>query len=436
MEDNNKLKDQIKLKIAISEIDDEENDMVMKSKKNYITKKIGIAACLVFTLTGVVFAKDIENFVKAKFGLGKGIETAVENGYIENPEMNFIESQTLITNKNEENLVNDINASIRVKDFLMDDYNLSVEFEIQFDDEIKEFVNLDNLHYIELSDLIVVDEEKRIIFNGANQEDFEKFCEENNLDYKYQEFNDNYMNNGLNTFLVSHDTETNLLTFTYNMYAEGYPKSKQLDFSFEKIKMTENDNNNEVVFNGNWEIHLDVPEKMYNRSEEHYKVISCENEDFNIYTAKVTDTGLEIGITISNMEKPEKPQELAQRERELNENGSYSFGTKEEFLALYGDEKYLKLYEEYRAKSKPINVTGITYAWGTPTDGCYVLDSNGNKFKSTMSPSRKAHLDFIDGNKFDFYETFGMTKYDSTDEITVVIDFYGQPVKIELEKIK
>ena len=40
------------------------------------------------------------------------------------------------------------------------------------------------------------------------------------------------------------------------------------------------------------------------------------------------------------------------------------------------------------------------------------------------------------GNQFDFYETFNMTKYDSTDEITVMIEFYGEPVEIKLEKIK
>ena len=436
MEDNKRLKDQIKLKIAISDIDDEENDIVMKSKKNNTAKKIGIAACLVFTLTGTVFAKDIGIFIINKFGLGQGIETAVENGYIESPEIDFLESQTSVINQNEQKVINDVNASVKIKDFLMDDYNLSVEFDFQFDEKIKEFVNLDNLHQIELSDLIVIDEEKRIIYSEANQEDFEKYCLENDLNYKYQNFNDNYMNNGLNTFLGAHNNELNTLTFTYNMYAEGYPKSKHLNFSFSKIKIVENQNENSITLTGNWEIDIDIPEKMYNRSEEYYKVVSCENENFKVYTSKLTDTGLEIGIKILNIEKPEKPKELAQKESELNEKGSYSFGTKEQFLELFGDEKYLKMYEEYRAKSQPINVTGITYAWGTPTEGCYVLDSNGNKFKSTMSPSRKAHLDFEDGNKFDFYETFGMTKYDSTDNITVIIEFYGEPVEIKLEKIK
>lgn len=432
MEDNKKLKDTIKLKIAISNIDD---DIVMKNKKNYATKRIGIAACLVFALTGAVFAKDIENFVKTKFALGQGIETAVENGYIENPETNFIESNTSLINSNEQKVVNDINTSIKIKDFLMDDYNLSVKFDFQFDKKIEEFISLDNLYNIELSDLIIIDEEKRIIYSSANQEDFEKYCIEKNLNYKYQKFNDNYMNNGLNTFLDSYDANSNTLTFTYNMYAEGYPKSKHLNFTFGKINMVENQSENSITLTGNWEIDIDIPEKMYNRSEEYYKVVSCENDNFKVYASKLTDTGLEIGIKILNIEKPEKPKELAQKESELNEKGSYSFGTKEQFLELFGDEKYLKMYEEYHAKSQPINVTGITYAWGTPTEGCYVLDSNGNKFKSTMSPSRKAHLDFTDGNQFDFYETFEMTKYNSTDNITVIIDFYGEPVKIGLEKI-
>ena len=53
-----------------------------------------------------------------------------------------------------------------------------------------------------------------------------------------------------------------------------------------------------------------------------------------------------------------------------------------------------------------------------------------------MSPSRKYNLNFVIGNQFDFYETFGMTKYNATDKITAVIEFYGEPVKIELEKIE
>ncbi|MCI8291381.1 MAG: hypothetical protein HFJ25_03920 [Clostridia bacterium] len=42
----------------------------------------------------------------------------------------------------------------------------------------------------------------------------------------------------------------------------------------------------------------------------------------------------------------------------------------------------------------------------------------------------------LNGNKCDFYETFGMTKYDASDKIKLVLYHYGEPITIELEKNK
>lgn len=66
----------------------------------------------------------------------------------------------------------------------------------------------------------------------------------------------------------------------------------------------------------------------------------------------------------------------------------------------------------------------------------YVENENGKKFEITLSPSRKAKTYYIEGNKYDFYETFSMTKYDTTDKIKAVLYYYGKPVTIELEKVK
>lgn len=71
MEDNSKLKEQIKLKIAISKINEEEKDIAMeKKKKIMLTRSIAAASvCLILT-TGVVLADDIqkiyENFISQK----------------------------------------------------------------------------------------------------------------------------------------------------------------------------------------------------------------------------------------------------------------------------------------------------------------------------------------------------------------------------------
>lgn len=62
--DNNKIFEKVKMKIAISNV--KEEDIVMNKNRINIGKKIGIAACIVMTLSGVVYAgnKVIENVWK------------------------------------------------------------------------------------------------------------------------------------------------------------------------------------------------------------------------------------------------------------------------------------------------------------------------------------------------------------------------------------
>ena len=440
MENNKKLKEQIKLKIAISEIEDEEKDVM--NKKNFrIANKIAAVACLCLLTSGIVFAKDIEKFVRERFyfGLGAGVDSAAENGYIAEPKMEKVESETKVETPEVDlgTIVDNINTSVKIDSFLMDDYNLSVEFAFEFDEAIKEVVDLNKLDQITLNDLIVLDEEKRIIFSSTymGENKFNEFCKEHKLDFKYGEFNENYMNNGLNWFPQSIRKDLNQCTLVYNMYTEGYPKSKELDFYFNQITITEQEYVGEekttrtVTLTGNWNIHVDVPEKMYNRTSESYRVISCENDKFNVYAAKVMDTGFEIGIMISDMVRPEYPEEFAKKQDEVG------FGEEWEAFVIENAE----LWNAYQNKAHPIDVMGYdAFIIGEQedSDGCYIINSNGEKFKSTMSPSRKANANYVRGNQFDFYETFGMTKYDATDKITAVIEFYGEPVKIELEKIK
>ena len=62
--DSNKILDKVKMKIAISNSNKE--DIVMNKKEKFLIKNIGIAACVLISLTGVVFAgnKVIENIWK------------------------------------------------------------------------------------------------------------------------------------------------------------------------------------------------------------------------------------------------------------------------------------------------------------------------------------------------------------------------------------
>lgn len=448
-----KIRNLTKDKITVSNFQ-KDQDMSNKNKRISM-KKISAVACICLVLSsGIVFAKDIEKFIRERFnfGLGDGIDSAAENGYIAEPEMEKVESETKVETPEVDlgTIVDNINTSVKIDSFLMDDYNLSVEFAFEFDDAIKEVVDLNKLDQITLNDLIVLDEEKRIIFSSTymGENKFNEFCKEHELDFKYGEFNENYMNNGLNWFPQSIRKDLNQCTLVYNMYTEGYPKSKELDFYFNQITITEQEYVGEekttrnVTLTGNWNIHVDVPEKMYNRTSESYRVISCENDKFNVYTAKVMDTGFELGIMISDMVQPEFPTELVKKQIEISnkyKNVIEQTGASKEWEEFLKQGENKKIWNDYQTKAHPIDVMGYdVFIVGEQedSDGCYIINSNGEKFKSTMSPSRKANANYVKGNQFDFYETFGMTKYDATDKITAVIEFYGEPVKIELEKIK
>ena len=440
-------------KITVSNFQKDQN--MSNRNKRISMRKISAVACICLVLTsGIVFAKDIEKFVRERFnfGLGDGVDSAAENGYIAEPEMEKIESETKVEAPEADlgTVVDNINTSVKIDSFLMDDYNLSVEFAFEFDDNIKEVVDLNKLYQITLNDLIVLDEEKRIIFSSTymGETKFNEFCKEHELDFKYGEFNENYMNNGLNWFPQGIRKDLNQCTLVYNMYTEGYPKSKELDFYFNQITITEQEYVGEdrttknITLTGNWNIQVDVPEKMYNRTSESYRVVSCENEKFNVYAAKLMDTGFELGIMISDMVSPEYPEIFDEKRKEIWDNYRGEVDQTEannkwsEFLS---QETYLSMWNDYYTKAHPVNVTGYdVFIVGEreDSDGCYILNSNGEKFKSTMSPSRKANGNFVKGSQFDFYETFSMTKYNATDKITAVIEFYGEPVKIELEKIK
>lgn len=112
------------------------------------------------------------------------------------------------------------------------------------------------------------------------------------------------------------------------------------------------------------------------------------------------------------------------------------YKTRDSFSSFYGNDKYADMFSNYQNNKYPIRLNGeYPIMWENKTDGCYVLNSNGEKFYSTFQYDRNKCCDFErDLKQYNFYETFEMNKYTATDKITLVIDFKGKPVHIELEK--
>lgn len=430
---NNKIFEKVKMRIAISSV--KEKNMVMNKSKLNIGKGIGIVTCIAISMTGVVFATNYNKIINY-FGLGKGIDTAVESGYIEEPNMNYVASDSTLEDEANATILNNIKTNVKIDNFLMDDLNLCVNFNFEFDEAINETVSFDDIRSIELRDLIVTDEENRIIYFKATKEIFDEYCKNHNLPYTFGEFNENYMNNGLNSFIKYRDQATNQISLNYNMYADGYPKSKKLRFNFSKIlikEINENETEKTTILTGDWNINVNVPEKMYNRQTIPYKVVSCSNKDFNITTAFVTDTGFEIGIIIDNMEKPEYYLQIVEEEikKEITEGKITETEIEERRNALLRTTKYQNLIEQWTpiedTPHTELNIENIE-------DTSYVENEKGEKFETSLSPSRRQDANFIDGNKFSYYETFELTKHDITDKLKVQIMFKGGPVIIELEK--
>lgn len=225
------------------------------------------------------------------------------------------------------------------------------------------------------------------------------------------------------------------------MYTGGdasFPKSKKLNFKFTQIQLKREEwleNENSIVnLKDNWNIDLDVPEKMYNRQTIAYKVVSCENPNFQVTNATLTDTGFEFGMIISNIEKPEQPQILKDLQQEYSDG---KIDMDELNRRQNEDEEIIKASEDYHMRqSQPV----ATYEWESEPGEkniekvTYVENEKGEKFESTMSSSRRQDGNFIDGNKFSFYETFGLTTYTATDKLKVKVLFKDKPYIVELEK--
>lgn len=439
---NRDIIEKFEVSVAISNFEEQEikSEHTLKNKKKgrlyAMNKKIvaGLSGGIIL-ISGVVFAMNFER-IKASFNMGKGVDKAVEDGYIAEPEMDYIGIDTKTIDETNGILLEDLNVETKISDFLMDDLNLSTHFDFKFDTKINEVIDLDKYIKMELKDLIVTDENKKILF-CMDKSAFEEYCKESNLDYKYGETNQNVYNCGLNNFVERHYKETGSVQLTYNMYTGDvrYPKSKKLNFKFTQINLKEENAENTIIVKGNWSIDVDVPEKMYNRQSVSYKVVKNENPDFQITNATLYNTGFELGIIVSNIPKPEEPEILKELNKKYYQDKSI---TTEEYNKLINTDKEIsKAYFHYRLyQSHPIVERDF---WEEKEDIekiTYIENEEGQKFTAGMSPSRKQDGNFIDGNKYSFYETFDLTKNDASDKLKVRVMYYDKPYIIELERVE
>ena len=366
--------------------------------KNIIITILGLG-----TLTGgIVFAKE---YYSKTFNLGKGIDRAIENGYIE------------IINQNKGD------TNIYASEFLMDNTNISAKFNILFIQDLTDKIGINNIKHIELMDLVVIDE-NNIVLYAASENTLKEFCKNNNLDYTTIESKNPYLYGGLNSFLDNSSVDESIC-LTYNIYSGNleynYPKSKHLTYTFRNIKLID-DTENYKILNGDWKIDIDVPEVMYNRNTITYKVNSCSDQNLNLTTAKISETGFELGGIMHNLEIPEEIRKY----REKMTRAAISIGEK------------LEYEKEYASSNLPITPLVVNYfpEIGETIEACtYIENEKGQKFKVSSKPGRKQKQQLINGDtELNFYETFELTKYDSTNKLKLHIVIYDKVIIVDLVK--
>ena len=221
--------------------------------------------CIIVLTSGIVYAKDIKNFItNIFFGNSKGIQTAIDNNYISNSDMSYIDS-------------NDI--QLKISEIIMDNSILGIDFSILLNEDLNK-----NISDISFKNLLISDENNNILYCNE-QSLFDEYCSTYDLNYTFNNFNSNYINSGVNHYsTIEKEEDKYKIDCIYNFYANSYPKSQKLYITINNLIV-----NNEEL-DCNWKIELDIPQKFYDREVSLYRPKENNNEKIIIKKVSVQDT--------------------------------------------------------------------------------------------------------------------------------------------------
>ena len=256
-----KILEKLKLKISISKIKEEKKD-VTNNKKSFINKKICIAACACMVLTtGVVFAKDIEEYFKGLFtNTNHAIEDAVENGYLQ---------------KEDSDYVYDNNVGIKVDSLVLDELHLNISFAFETEDE--------NIKSIRFKDFVISSDSGRNIYESELQP-------KENID-------DIYLANRVEWMgLAQRTDEKTLIDSILFRLRENSIEINELGFCITKLHVIYKDNSTREI-DGNWKFTVAIKDEMRKKSSITY-ILKEENEYVESCTGVLSATGFQMDLKL------------------------------------------------------------------------------------------------------------------------------------------
>lgn len=254
------FKERTKLKIAISKI--EEENGINKKNTFAFKKSIGIAACFAIILSGIVYAKDIENYFKKIFNNStEAIDKAVENGYVQQEDMDY---------------TYDKDIGIKVDSLVLDDLNLDIAFNFETKKE--------NIKSIQLKNFIITNENGKKVY-------------ESELKYAYS-LEDVYLANS-----VKWNDRCEKITDTIftDSILFGLRKTEnelnELNFEISSLNITYYDGTLEEL-RGNWNFTVEIKDKMKKNNNISYHLYE-NNEYVESCTGTLSATGISINLKLA-----------------------------------------------------------------------------------------------------------------------------------------
>ena len=278
----NRIYEKVKMKIAISNV--KEEDIVMNKRKVRFGKGIGIAAGIVLSMTGVAFAT---TQIINKFGANSsdGIETAIQHEYYDDVNTKYKD-------------LNGISANI--ESFLFDAHNFDISINLKFNSNYDLNKMLANGGKIDVMDLKVTNEKNEKVFATHELESEEMtslYKTEQEAREKYDSYEGSY---GGTTEKINENEIKFYLTATGN--PKSFPSSKKLFVSFNKIRQRYWKNNEPkyIIYNGEWSFEIDVPSKMAKTNLIEYKMTSISDNSYKFESAVLSNTAFKIKLNNCN----------------------------------------------------------------------------------------------------------------------------------------
>ena len=241
-----------------------------KEKKKHINKFSALKKVAIFILAfGIitvtsVYAKDIIHFLTNFFtNTNPGIDTAVENGYVQNVDMDFIECN---------------NVGVKVDYVLMDEHSLDISFVYKYYDETSSFNSLT------FSKLTIKDEHDNILCLMSEHS--------SDLTNTNKIIGTSIKSVAEPVFIDPNTVKESLL-----ITAENFPVTKTLyiDIS-EMVLKTEN---NTVNIKGNWNFCINLDNNFVSRTSNEYNYTASPYID-NMYIS-LTNTSLSIELQLNTL---------------------------------------------------------------------------------------------------------------------------------------